>query len=117
MDGAFDMVNNEGAIEHLVNPMNGLHVAHDLVKVGGVVHHSVSMHGHRKHGLFNATPKLWSELMLANRYQPLQAVIDFQEDDTSFGYTGFTVRDSAGRPSTTARASNAWITLGGRYHL
>jgi hypothetical protein len=71
------------------------------------------MLGHRKHGLFNATPKLWSELMLANRYQPLQAVIDFQEDDTSFGYTGFTVRDSAGRPSTTARASNAWITLGG----
>jgi SAM-dependent methyltransferase len=109
--GAFDMVNNEGTIEHLANPMNGLHVAHDLVKVGGVVHHSMPMLGHRKHGLFNATPKLWSELMLANNYQPLQAYIDFQEDDVSFGYTGFTVRDSAGQPCTMARASNAWITL------
>jgi SAM-dependent methyltransferase len=108
---AFDMVNNEGTIEHLANPMNGLHVAHELVKVGGVVHHSMPMLGHRKHGLFNATPKLWSELMLANNYQPLQAYIDFQEDDVSFGYTGFTVRDSAGKPCTTARASNAWITL------
>jgi SAM-dependent methyltransferase len=109
--GAFDMVNNEGTIEHLANPMNGLQVAHDLVKVGGVVHHSMPMFGHRKHGLFNATPKLWSELMLANNYQPLQAVIDFQEDDASFGYTGFIVRDSAGTPCTSARASNAWITL------
>jgi SAM-dependent methyltransferase len=109
--GAFDMVNNEGTIEHLANPMNGLQVAHDLVKVGGVVHHSVPMLGHRKHGLFNATPKLWSELMLANHYQPLQAFIDFQEEDASFGYTGFTVRDRAGKPCTTARASNAWVTL------
>jgi SAM-dependent methyltransferase len=109
--GAFDMVNNEGTIEHLANPMNGLQVAHELVKVGGVVHHSVPMLGHRKHGLFNATPKLWSELMLANHYQPLQAFIDFQEEDVAFGYTGFTVRDSMGNPSAALRASNAWVTL------
>jgi SAM-dependent methyltransferase len=109
--GVFDMVNDEGTIEHLANPMNALQVAHDLAKVGGVVHHSVPMLGHRKHGLFNPTPKLWSELMLANRYEPLQALIDFQEDDVSFGYTGFTVRDSAGNPCTQARASNAWVTL------
>jgi len=109
--GAFDMVNNEGTIEHLASPMNGLHVAHDLMKVGGVVHHSMPMLGHRKHGLFNATPKLWSELMLANHYQPLEAFIDFQEDDASFGYTGFIVRDLTKKPCTAARASNAWITL------
>jgi SAM-dependent methyltransferase len=109
--GAFDMVNDEGTIEHLANPMNALHVAHDLVKVGGVVHHSVPMLGHRKHGMFNPTPKMWSELMLANHYQPVQAFIDFQEDDVSFGYTGFTVRDSSGRPCDAARASNAWVTL------
>ena len=41
------------------NPMNALHVAHEVVKVG-VVHHSVPMFGHRKHGLFNPTPKMWS---------------------------------------------------------
>jgi SAM-dependent methyltransferase len=39
---AFDFVNNEGTIEHLVNPLNALHVAHDIVKVGGVVYHSVA---------------------------------------------------------------------------
>jgi|SRR5262249_19978390 len=109
--GAFDMINNEGTIEHLANPMNGLQVAHELAKVGGVVHHSVPMLGHRKHGLFNATPKLWSELMLANHYQPLAAFIDFGEDDASFEYTGFTVRDSTGKPCTAARASNAWVSL------
>ncbi len=109
--GAFDVVNDEGTIEHLANPMNALHVAHELVKVGGVVHHSVPMLGHRKHGLFNATPKMWSELMLANHYQPLEAFIDFQEDDLSFNYPGFTVRDSNKRPWTEARASNAWIEL------
>jgi hypothetical protein len=109
--GAFDMVNNEGTIEHLANPMNGLHVAHELVKVGGVVHHSVPMLGHRKHGLFNPTPKMWSELMLANHYQPLEAFIDFQEDDPSFAYSGFTVRDSNGRPCGAVPASNAWVAL------
>jgi hypothetical protein len=109
--GAFDMVNDEGTIEHLANPMNALQVAHDLVKVGGVVHHSVPMLGYRKHGLFNPTPKLWSELMLANHYQPLQAFIDFNEEDASFGYTGFTVRDSTRKPCSQARASNAWVTL------
>jgi hypothetical protein len=109
--GAFDMVNNEGTIEHLANPTNALHVSHDLVKVGGVVHHSVPMLGYRKHGLFNATPKMWSELMLANHYQPLEAFIDFGEDDVSFGYTGFTVRDSSKRPCDPPPASNAWVTL------
>jgi SAM-dependent methyltransferase len=109
--GAFDMVNNEGTIEHLANPMNGLQVAHELVKVGGVVRHSVPMLGHRKHGLFNATPKLWSELMIANRYQCLEAFIDFQEDDPSFAYAGFIVRDNKGRPCSAAPASNAWVTL------
>src|SRR5512143_854208 len=28
--GAFDFINNEGTIEHLVNPINGFHVAHEL---------------------------------------------------------------------------------------
>jgi len=109
--GAFDMVNDEGTIEHLANPMNALHVAHDVVKVGGVVHHSVPMLGHRKHGLFNPTPKMWSELMLVNHYQPLEAFIDFQEEDLSFAYSGFIVRDSKKRPYTEARASNAWVEL------
>jgi SAM-dependent methyltransferase len=109
--GAFDMVNNEGTIEHLANPMNGLHVAHDLVKVGGVVCHSAPMVGHRKHGLFNPTPKMWSNLMLANRYQQLEALIDFQEDDPSFGYTDFTVRDRTGKHTSRATASNAWVHL------
>ena len=38
--GAFDFVNNEGTIEHLVNPINGFQVAHEMTKVGGVIRHS-----------------------------------------------------------------------------
>jgi hypothetical protein len=33
----FDFINNEGTIEHLVNPINGFLVAHEMVKVGGVI--------------------------------------------------------------------------------
>ena len=33
--GAFDMVNNEGTIEHLINPINGFQVTHELLKPGG----------------------------------------------------------------------------------
>jgi SAM-dependent methyltransferase len=106
--GAFDFVNNAGTIEHLVYPLNALHVAHDIVKVGGVVCHSVPMLGHRKHGLFNLTPKFWSELMLANRYEPLETFIDFQDDDRAFGYTGFTLRDSAGNHLARTTVPNAW---------
>lgn len=48
--GAFDMVNNEGTIEHLINPINGFQVTHELLKPGGVAHHSVPLTGCREHG-------------------------------------------------------------------
>jgi hypothetical protein len=42
---AFDFVNNEGTIEHLANPINGFHVAHDIAKVGAVIRHNFPLVG------------------------------------------------------------------------
>jgi SAM-dependent methyltransferase len=106
--GTFDMLNNEGTIEHPANPINGFQVAHELLKVGGVACHSMPMIGHVKHGLFNPTPKLWSDLMLANRYETLAAVIELQEDDPEFGFTGFEVHDRTGSRVSHAAMMNAW---------
>lgn len=67
----FDVVNDEGTIEHLGNPINGFAVAHDLAKVGGVIRHSLPLEGHMLHGLYNFTPKLFLALALANEYELL----------------------------------------------
>src|ERR1700732_352452 len=56
---AFDLVNNEGAIEHLTNPINGFQVAHELLKPGGVAVHSIPLTGHRNHGLMHPTVKFY----------------------------------------------------------
>jgi hypothetical protein len=46
--------------------------------------------------------------MLANRYEQLEAFIDFQDDDRAFGYSGFTLRDPAGNHLRQACVPNAW---------
>ncbi len=71
---AFDFVNNEGTIEHLANPINGFHVAHDMVKVGGVVRHNFPLIGWANHGFANLTPKFYSHLVGDNAYEVLKVV-------------------------------------------
>jgi SAM-dependent methyltransferase len=70
--GQFDFVNNGGTIEHLVNPINGFHVAHELLKPGGVVRHSIPMFGWSDHGFLYATPKFFAHLVGDNQYQVLE---------------------------------------------
>ena len=87
--GRFDFVNNEGTIEHLANPINGFRFAHDAVKVGGVVKHSMPVGGWYGHGLFYATPKFYQLLIEANGYEFLSGwieVVDYadQYDGTFF---------------------------------
>jgi len=74
--GTFDFVNNEGTIEHLVNPINGFEVAHELAKVGGVVRHSMPFQGWSYHGFFYPTAKFLTELIAANRYHVLEARLE-----------------------------------------
>ncbi len=70
--GQFDFVNNGGTIEHLVNPINGFHVAHELLKPGGVVRHSIPMFGWSDHGFLYPTPKFYAHLVGDNHYEVLE---------------------------------------------
>ena len=77
--GAFDFVNNEGTIEHLANPLNGFHVAHDIAKVGGVIRHNFPLVGWAQHGFANLTPKFYAQLIGSNAYEVLMAVATLSE--------------------------------------
>jgi SAM-dependent methyltransferase len=76
--GAFDMVNNEGTIEHLINPINGFQVTHELLKPGGVARHSAPLTGWLGHGLFHPTSGFYLAMLNENRYELLDARADFQ---------------------------------------
>jgi hypothetical protein len=71
--GVFDFVNNEGTIEHLTNPINGFHVAHEMLKLGGVARHSFPLIGWRDHGFLYGTTKFYSHLVGDNGYELLEA--------------------------------------------
>jgi SAM-dependent methyltransferase len=81
--GAFDFVNNEGTIEHLVNPINGFQVAHEFLKVGGVARHSMPLTGWQNHGYFCTTMKFHTHLMDANHYEFLVGKIFIYPSDTT----------------------------------
>jgi SAM-dependent methyltransferase len=74
--GAFDMVNNEGTIEHLINPINGFQVTHELLKPGGVARHSAPLAGCADHGLFHPTGGFYLAMLNENRYELLEARAD-----------------------------------------
>jgi len=120
--GAFDFVNNEGTIEHLANPINGFHVAHDMAKVGGVIRHNFPMVGWTHHGLANLTPKFFAHLVGA--YEVLKAVATLSEptpfDDALFTTfyaadrsDGLTTRTGIPLPAIIAPplVSNIWGQL------
>jgi hypothetical protein len=68
---AFDFINNEGTIEHLANPINGFHVAHDMAKVGSVIRHNFPLVGWTQHGFVNLTTKFYAHLIGDNAYELL----------------------------------------------
>jgi SAM-dependent methyltransferase len=76
--GAFDMVNNEGTIEHLINPVNGFQVAHELLKPGGVARHSAPLTGCADHGMFHPTSGFYLGMLNENRYELLEARAEVQ---------------------------------------
>src|SRR5262249_3516453 len=51
------------------NPINGFRAAHDLVRAGGVIRHSMPLSGWPSHGMFNITPKFYLALAEANAYR------------------------------------------------
>jgi SAM-dependent methyltransferase len=81
---AFDFVNNEGTIEHLVNPVNGFQVAHELLKVGGIARHSIPLTGHREHGLVYPTIKFYTLIVGQNHYHLLRSDISIKQSELDF---------------------------------
>jgi SAM-dependent methyltransferase len=71
MCGTFDVVANFGTSEHVSNQYNVFKVAHDALKVGGVMYSTLPFFGGIDHGLLNYHPKFFTTLITNNSYQPL----------------------------------------------
>src|ERR1041385_7963957 len=72
------MVNNEGTIEHLINPINGFQETHELLKPGGVARHSAPLSGCGEHGILHPTSGFYLAMVNENRYELLEGRADFQ---------------------------------------
>ncbi len=93
MRGTFDVVANLGTSEHVANQYNVFNIAHDALKVGGVMYNCVPFFGGIDHGLVNYHPKFFTTLITNNAYQPLHwdfsnifvSDSDFYEDLSTAG--------------------------------
>jgi hypothetical protein len=114
---AFDFVNNEGTIEHLANPINGFHVAHDIAKVGAVIRHNFPLIGWSQHGFHNLTTKFYAHLVGDNAYEVLRVQATVSEstafDDPLFTTCVALTGDSANptTPISAPAVTNIWGEL------
>ncbi|MEM7577801.1 MAG: hypothetical protein AAF328_10025 [Planctomycetota bacterium] len=69
--GTFDVVLNFGTTEHLLGQDHAFRVAHEAVKVGGVIAHQLPCVGYLGHGYFSYHPMLFRDLADANGYDLL----------------------------------------------
>jgi SAM-dependent methyltransferase len=111
--GAFDFVNNEGTIEHLVSPINGFQVTHELLKVGGIARHSIPLTGHRDHGFIYPTVKFYACMVGQNQYELLRSDILVGQSDLDFVDSRFRTLAEDGKPlaKNGIRLTDAWLVL------
>jgi SAM-dependent methyltransferase len=110
--GAFDFVNNEGTIEHLVNPINGFQVTHELLKVGGIARHSIPLTGHRDHGFIYPTVKFYACMLGENRYELLRSDIHVGQSGLDFVDRRFrTLADDGAALSDGIKLTDAWLFI------
>lgn len=64
----FDLVNNLGTTEHVINQLNCFKCCHSLTKPQGYMLHFVPCHGFSDQYYFNYQPSFFLELARANRY-------------------------------------------------
>jgi SAM-dependent methyltransferase len=115
---AFDLVNNEGTIEHLINPINGFQVAHELLKVGGVAVHSIPLTGHCDHGLMQPTMKFYERLVGVNGYDLLLSEISIGQSQPDFAVRRFALRDQRGSPlGRSVDMVDAWLHIAYRKNM
>jgi SAM-dependent methyltransferase len=109
---AFDFVNNEGTIEHLINPINGFQVAHELLKVYGIARHSIPLTGFRDHGFVYPTVKFYTCLLGQNSYELLSATISVGQSPLDFADPRFRMIREDGSPLTDSiQMTDAWLHL------
>lgn len=66
--GAFDLVQNFGTTEHVMNQFNAFKAMHDLCKVGGLIYGLFLRNGYDGHGLVRYTRRFLDLLIETNRY-------------------------------------------------
>lgn len=69
--GAFDLVQNQGTIEHTLNVANGFRCVHDWTKAGGLMVHHMPFMPYVDHGFMNFQPNLYRALAAHNDYEIL----------------------------------------------
>jgi len=134
--GAFDMANNEGTIEHLINPINGFQVAHELLKPGGVARHSMPLTGCWDHGLFHPTSSFYLAMLNQNRSDcsmparrrsrgrtscfgspaaPRSSTCEVRSYTASRSTMRFALPPTTCRPSAPPRSRRGWRPTGPRF--
>lgn len=71
IDQQYDLVTNNGTLEHIFNQYAVLKNMHDLCKKDGVMFHLVPFTGWIDHGLYNYNPNFFTALAKANKYEIL----------------------------------------------
>lgn len=67
----FDLVMNQGTIEHVLNIANGFRVMHDWTRPGGLMFHHMPFMQYLDHGFLNIQPNLYTALAKHNDYDIL----------------------------------------------
>jgi hypothetical protein len=64
----FDLVTDNGTLEHLFSQASAFQWMHDLCKTGGLMLHVLPWHGWINHGFYNYHPVVFRDLAVANSY-------------------------------------------------
>ena len=78
--GPYDLVVNNGTLEHIFNPAAVFKTIHDSTKKGGHILHLVPWINWRNHGLYNFHPVLFHDLARANGYEIVAAYATDRND-------------------------------------
>lgn len=73
--GTFDVVYNNGTIEHVFNLPSGLRCCHEFLRPGGTVIHSGPTNNMVDHGFYQISPTLYLDYYRANKYKILNCIL------------------------------------------
>lgn len=83
--GQFDVVYNNGTLEHVFNIPNALSSCHAFLKPGGVIVHAAPANNMIDHGFYQISPTLFYDYYTANQYQLLNCALLNSTDKTGQG--------------------------------